>query len=465
MQPTVLETIVQTKNKAIALKKQAMPLETFLADLQPSDRDFYAALQTQKQQHKPAFILECKKASPSKGVLRPDFNIETIADVYKHYAQAISVLTEETFFQGDYANLSKVRSIASQPILCKDFIVDPYQVYLARHYGADAILLMLSVLTPAQYQELVAIAHALKMGVLTEVMNSQELDIAIHYNAKVIGINNRDLRDLTVDLNVTKKLAPTIPSDRIIISESGIKNNHHVRELSHIADGFLIGSALMGEKDLNTAVRKIIYGEHKICGLMQPDDAKQTYESGFIYGGFIFVPSSPRYINTEQAQEIQAKTPLLQYVGVFQNENISTVVQRANLLNLHAVQLHGEEDHNYIKQLRQELSLECQIWKAFPVNASIPELDHPHVQTYILDSKSAGSGEVFNWDLLQDKNLSKVMIAGGLHHENCLKVLAYHPKGLDFNSGVEVCVEGSSRLKQKDHQKIKQLSDKLQKTI
>lgn len=465
MQPTVLETIVQTKTKVIALKKQEMPLSMFQQSLQPSDRDFYAALQTQKQQHKPAFILECKKASPSKGLLRPDFNVEDIAHIYKQYAQAISVLTEETFFQGDYANLSKVRAIAAQPILCKDFIVDPYQIYLARYYGADAVLLMLSVLTEMQYKELVTVAHLLNMGVLTEVINEQEVSIAVNNNAKVIGINNRDLRDLTVDLNVTKTLAPTIPADRIIISESGIKTNHDIRELSNMADGFLIGSALMGEKDLNTAVRKVIYGEHKICGLMRPEDAKQTYASGFIYGGFIFVPSSLRYISIEQAQAIQLGTPSLQYVGVFQNEDISQVVRIAKTLNLHAVQLHGHEDLAYIEQLKQELPPECHIWKAFSVKTSVPDINDPHVQTYVLDGANAGSGQVFNWSLLQDKNLINVMIAGGLNYDNCLEALQYRPKGLDFNSGVEMCTANNSIQKHKDHQKIRQLSQKLQQNI
>lgn len=465
MQPTVLETIVQTKTKAIALKKKTMPLSMIQQNLQPSDRDFYAALATQKQQNKPVFILECKKASPSKGLLRPDFNVEDIAHVYKHYAQVISVLTEETFFQGDYANLSKVRTIATQPILCKDFIVDPYQIYLARYYGADAILLMLSVLTQVQYKELVNVAHSLNMGVLTEVINQQEVDIAVKNNAKVIGINNRDLRDLTVDLNVTKKLAPAIPADRIIISESGIKTNHHVRELSDVADGFLIGSALMGEKDLNTAVRKIIYGEHKICGLMRPDDARQTYASGFIYGGFIFVQSSPRYISAEQAQAIQLEAPLLQYVGVFQNEEITHVVRIAKALNLHAIQLHGQEDDIYIQELKQVLPPECQIWKALSVKTSVPETNHAHVDTYVLDGANAGSGQLFNWSLLYDKNLNNVMIAGGLNYGNCLQALRFYPKGLDFNSGVEMCTENNSVLKYKDHQKIRQLSEKLQQNI
>lgn len=150
-----------------------------------------------------------------------------------------------------------MRAQVAQPVLCKDFMVDPYQVYLARHYQADAILLMLSVLNDDQYRELAAVAHDLGMGVLTEVSNEQELKRAVDLQAKVIGINNRNLRDLTTDLNRTKQLAPLIPQGTIIISESGIYTHQQVRDLAEFANGFLIGSSLMAQSNLELAVRKL----------------------------------------------------------------------------------------------------------------------------------------------------------------------------------------------------------------
>ncbi|EGU57872.1 bifunctional indole-3-glycerol phosphate synthase/phosphoribosylanthranilate isomerase, partial [Vibrio tubiashii ATCC 19109] len=216
----VLAKIVRDKYQWVAERKESQPLETFKSDLTPSDRSFYTAL----KQDNTVFITECKKASPSKGLIRDDFDLDYIASVYNNHANAISVLTDEKYFQGSFDFLPQVRKQAKQPILCKDFMVDTYQVYLARHYSADAILLMLSVLSDEEYRELAEVAHSLDMGVLTEVSNEQELHRAVELGAKVIGINNRNLRDLSTDLNRTKELAPTIRQlapDATVISESG----------------------------------------------------------------------------------------------------------------------------------------------------------------------------------------------------------------------------------------------------
>lgn len=206
MQGTVLDKIVKDKAVWVEARKQQQPLESFQQRVALSSRSFYDALQGTRT----AFILECKKASPSKGLIRDDFDPEMIAGVYRHYASAVSVLTDEKYFQGDFAFLPVVSAAITQPVLCKDFIIDPYQIYLARYYQADAILLMLSVVDDEQYRQLAAIAHSLQMGVLTEVSNEQELERAIALEAKVVGINNRDLRDLSIDLNRTRELAPRL---------------------------------------------------------------------------------------------------------------------------------------------------------------------------------------------------------------------------------------------------------------
>lgn len=243
MQETVLHKIVRDKAQWIAARQQQQPLAGFQNDIVPSERSFYHALQGTRT----AFILECKKASPSKGLIRENFDPVEIATVYKDFASAISVLTDEKYFQGSFDFLPLVSKTVSQPVLCKDFIIDPYQIYLARYYQADAILLMLSVLTDEQYRQLAAVAHSLNMGVLTEVISEEELQRAIALEARVVGINNRDLRDLSIDLNRTRQLAPRVPHGVTVISESGINNYGQIRELSHYANGFLIGSALMSE--------------------------------------------------------------------------------------------------------------------------------------------------------------------------------------------------------------------------
>ncbi|OBU18580.1 bifunctional indole-3-glycerol phosphate synthase/phosphoribosylanthranilate isomerase [Photobacterium aquimaris] len=439
---TVLTKIIADKKIWVDARKEAQPLASFRHQLTLSDRDFYQALATNKANdiQRPAFILECKKASPSKGLIREDFDLDYIATVYNHYASAISVLTDEKYFQGNVEFLPKVRSQVKQPVLCKDFIIDSYQVYLARHYQADAILLMLSVLDDEQYQALAVVAESLQLGILTEVSNQAELTRAIKLKAKVVGINNRNLRDLSIDLNRTKQLAPDLPKDTIIISESGIYTHQQVRELSPYANGFLIGSSLMAADNLDLAVRKVLFGEHKVCGLTSTEDAHNAYQQGATYGGLIFVPSSPRYISLDQAAAVMAAAPL-NFVGVFQDSPLNDVITTATTLALTAVQLHGNESLQYIEQLRQQLPQHCQIWKAHAITDSVPDINQWPVDKHLFDSKvqgqSGGTGVCFDWSLIADNDKENSLLAGGLTPENIAQAASLGFSGLDMNSGVE----------------------------
>ncbi|KIU34928.1 bifunctional indole-3-glycerol-phosphate synthase TrpC/phosphoribosylanthranilate isomerase TrpF [Atlantibacter hermannii] len=429
---TVLAKIVADKAIWVEARKAQQPLASFQNDIVPSERHFYDALRGART----AFILECKKASPSKGVIRDDFDPARIAEVYKHHASAISVLTDEKYFQGSFDFLPIVSQIAPQPVLCKDFIIDAYQIYLARFYQADACLLMLSVLDDEQYRQLAAVAHSLNMGVLTEVSNEEELERAIALEAKVVGINNRDLRDLSIDLDRTRQLAPRLGAGVTVISESGINNYAQVRELSHFASGFLIGSALMGQDDLNAAVRSVLLGENKVCGLTRPEDASAAYEAGAIFGGLIFAASSPRMVTPEQAQAVMAGAPL-RYVGVFRDNPVQDVVTLAETLSLSAVQLHGSEDQSYINTLRAALPESVAIWKALSVAHSLPVRDLHYVDRYVFDNGQGGSGQRFDWSLLKGQDLDNVLLAGGLAADNCVEAAKLGCRGLDFNSGVE----------------------------
>lgn len=429
---TVLEKIVQDKALWVEARKSQQPLASFQNDLQPAERHFYEALRGTRT----VFILECKKASPSKGLIRADFDPATIAGIYRHYASAVSVLTDEKYFQGSFDFLPVVSAAITQPVLCKDFIIDPYQIYLARHYQADAILLMLSVLDDEQYRQLAAVAHSLKMGVLTEVSNEEELERAIALEAKVVGINNRDLRDLSIDLNRTRQLAPRLSHGVTVISESGIHNYAQVRELSHFANGFLIGSALMEEHDLDAGVRRVLLGDNKVCGLTRPQDAQAAHQAGALYGGVIFAAGSPRQVNEAQAQAVIAAAPL-KYVGVFRNQPIGDVVTLATSLSLAAVQLHGDEDKAYVAELRQALPDSVRIWKALSIKDRLPPRDWPHVDRYVLDNGQGGSGQRFDWSLVQGEDLADVLLAGGLSADNCVEAAQLGCAGLDFNSGVE----------------------------
>lgn len=429
---TVLHNIVHDKEIWVAARKLQQPLASFQNDITLSQRDFYHALQGSKT----VFILECKKASPSKGVIRENFNPADIAAVYKNYASAISVLTDEKYFQGSFDFLPLVSAAVTQPVLCKDFIIDAYQIQLARFYQADAILLMLSVLDDDRYRQLAAVAHSLNMGVLTEASNAKELDRAIALGAKVVGINNRDLRDLSISLDRTRELAPRLPKGVTVISESGINNYQQVRELSHFANGFLIGSALMSEPDLNAAVRRVLLGENKVCGLTRAQDAAAAYHAGAVYGGLIFVGSSPRYVDIAKARTVISGAPL-KYVGVFRDAKIETVQQTTERLSLAAVQLHGQEDQSYINQLRAILPASCQIWRALRVDDAVPQRNLQHVERYVLDHGNGGTGQRFDWSLLAGQPLDNVLLAGGLSADNCCAAAQLGCAGLDFNSGVE----------------------------
>lgn len=320
-------------------------------------------------------------------------------------------------------------------------MVDTYQVYLARHYSADAILLMLSVLDDEQYRALAEVAASLNMGILTEVSNEDELHRAVNLGAKVIGINNRNLRDLSTDLNRTKELAPLIRElapQATVISESGIYTNQQVRDLSAHADGFLIGSSLMAEKNLELAARKVILGENKVCGLTHPDDAAKAYRAGAVLGGLIFVKSSPRYVDMETARLTMSGAPL-NYVGVFQNEAADFILDTVKALGLKAVQLHGQEDQQFVDQLRSQLADDVEIWKAYGVTDSLPSLLSNNIDRHLLDTKigsqTGGTGLVFDWSLIGDP--SRVMLAGGITPFNAQKAAQQGCLGLDLNSGVE----------------------------
>jgi indole-3-glycerol phosphate synthase / phosphoribosylanthranilate isomerase len=439
--PNVLETIVIDKHQEIAERKKALPLATFVDQLVPSERSFFKALQAANA----GFILECKKASPSKGLIRANFDLDEIIAAYSPYAAAISVLTDEKYFQGKFEYLRYVRSKVTQPVINKDFFVDPYQVYLARYHQADAILLMLSVLDDTSYRALSTLAEQYQLDVLTEVSNAEEVKRAVALKAKIIGINNRNLRDLSTDLATTENLVPLIKQlathEHVIISESGIYTNHEIRRLAPLVDGFLVGSALMAQVDVALAVKQLVYGKVKVCGIGSSDTAKLVSNSPASYAGLIFADKSPRKVSVEHAQQIVHAMPN-QYVGVFVNAPLRQVADYAKVLNLSAVQLHGQEDQAYIDSLRPLLPVGCQIWLAKGVEQQLPTMPETGIDYWLLDCKvgaqTGGTGQRFDWQLLQDaEDKARLILAGGLNPENIQQAAATGMAMLDLNSGVE----------------------------
>ncbi len=256
---TVLDSIVQARRERIdELRARFGHLRA--EDLERSQRSFAAALRTRSGQGRspqPALIMECKAASPSRGTIRSDYDPASLAAQYAPYAAAVSVLTEPDRFNGSFDDLAAVREVVDVPVLCKDFIVDEVQVLAARSLGADAVLLMLSVVPDDVYRELAELAHSLGMEVLTEVSTPQEMHRASALGAEVIGINNRDLRTLETDLARTEEMAPLAPAGVVLVGESGVGAAEDVRRLSGLVDALLVGSSLSGAPDPAEAARQL----------------------------------------------------------------------------------------------------------------------------------------------------------------------------------------------------------------
>ncbi|OFT36997.1 indole-3-glycerol phosphate synthase [Actinomyces sp. HMSC08A09] len=256
---TVLDSIVQARRERIdELRARFGHLRA--EDLERSQRSFAAALRTRSGQGRspqPALIMECKAASPSRGTIRSDYDPASLAAQYAPYAAAVSVLTEPDRFNGSFDDLAAVREVVDVPVLCKDFIVDEVQVLAARSLGADAVLLMLSVVPDDVYRELAELAHSLGMEVLTEVSTPQEMHRASALRAEVIGINNRDLRTLDTDLARTEEMAPLAPAGVVLVGESGVGAPEDVRRLSGLVDALLVGSSLSGAPDPAEAAREL----------------------------------------------------------------------------------------------------------------------------------------------------------------------------------------------------------------
>ncbi len=260
--PDILKKILDHKLGEVSSSRIAMPfveLRARIADL-PPPRGFKSALQITSDANGMAIIAEVKKGSPSKGVIRADFDPINIAVIYaENGAACLSILTDEHFFLGRLEYLKNIRNIVNIPLLRKDFIFDPYQVYEARSAGADAILLIAAMLDLPILRDLVSLAGELSLDVLLEVHEERELEKALEVECGMIGINNRNLRTFETNLSTTERLAPLIPSDRLIVAESGINSRKEILHLQSFGTkSFLIGEALMREPDIGAKLREFL---------------------------------------------------------------------------------------------------------------------------------------------------------------------------------------------------------------
>jgi len=259
--PDILKKIITRKKEEIKERKASLPLREIKKRVQDANptHDFESAIQQQLTAGKPAIIAEIKKASPSRGTICEDFDPVALAQCYeKAGATCLSVLTDVDFFQGSDKDLSAARAACLLPILRKDFIIDPYQVYESRMIGADCILLIVAALTDKNIQELSELATELDMDVLIEVHDREELERGLMLRTPLIGINNRNLHTFETDIQTTLELLPDVFHDRIIVTESGIHTIEDVKEMrKHSVDTFLVGEAFMSSDDPGKKLKEL----------------------------------------------------------------------------------------------------------------------------------------------------------------------------------------------------------------
>lgn len=445
----VLGGIAAAKRVELARRLDGVSIDALRAGAEPTGRSLVHVLARPGAR----FILEIKRASPSGGAIRRSADPAAIARGYGGVADALSVLCDAPFFGGSLDDLRAARTAFDGPILAKDFFVDPRQVAEARIAGADAILVILALLDDHEAREMIAEARRFGMDALVEVHDEAEMRRALALGAPLIGINNRNLRDLSVDLATTEQLAKLAP-DRVLVSESGISARDEVERLGSHVDAFLVGSSLMRSADPAAAARQLAFGRVKLCGLNCAADLEAARPAAF--AGFMFVPESPRHVPAGQVQPLAqlARGYGVLPVGVFRDAPIGLVADIAKDLGLHAVQLHGAEDGEYVRALRRGLPGACEIWTALGVGRE-PLADRGGDRP-LFDNEGGGSGRTFDWALVRDHpQLARAVVAGGLGPHNARAAQRLGAYAIDVGSALD------ERPGRKSPEKIAALFDAL----
>ena len=460
----ILDKIIEATKIRVAQEKQVESPEAVKAAALalPSDTGFPFEAALRQQDFN--FICEVKKASPSKGIIAEDFPYLDIAKEYEVAgAAAISVLTEPDFFKGDKKYLQEIASTVKIPVLRKDFIIDEYQIYQAKVWGASAILLICACLDMPTLTKFRELADSLGLSSLVEAHDENEVQMAIDCGARIIGVNNRNLKDFTVDVQNSVRLRNLVQDDVIFVSESGLETPEDIQVLRDNN----IGVALMGETFMRSPnkVEKLayLYGSTyytpkvKMCGISKVETIPAVVEAKPDYMGLVFAPSK-RQVTVDQAKTLvealhkqytkrynngteQSNNDEIKTVGVFVNETLDNLVTIAKGINLDVVQLHGDEDEAFIQSLKGRTNVE--IWKAVQIRSAADaeawidsSADMLLFDAYHKDERG-GTGEVFDWSCL-DEFERPFMLAGGIDSTNVARAIrTVRSYGIDISSGIE----------------------------
>ena len=433
IEDTVLATIINPKCEDV--------LKIDVASLPKRNTEFRSLYKALKTGAGRSFILECKKSSPTLGDFCKDFSLDRLISCYEGHAAAISVLCEEHFFKGSLEYLRYVRAHTTLPVICKDFIICKEQLLAACSAGADAVLLMLQLLTRERFLELYAFARELGLEVLCEVDTEDDAKFASDHKLPVIGINNRNLRILKIDLNNARKLYPMLPKESAVVSESGISSYQDLRSLSPIKS-FLIGSSLSGAPDVFYAANSMLYGINKICGIKTKEALDAAIRGHAAIAGLIFARKSPRFVDLTTAKAlIRHGHPKIAFAAVVVDEKLSDLIRLVHETQVDFLQLHGHESVEEIRKIRKALP-DTRIIKAICIRSEddfkLFELYVKEVDLIILDSGTPGSGSSFDWNAIPDHiDRTRTLLSGGIGLHNIDKALACGFAGLDMNSALE----------------------------
>ena len=460
----ILDKIIEATKIRVAQEKQVESPESVKAAALalPSDTGFPFEAALRQQDFN--FICEVKKASPSKGIIAEHFPYLEIAKEYEVAgAAAISVLTEPDFFKGDKKYLQEIASTVKIPVLRKDFIIDEYQIYQAKVWGASAILLICACLDVPTLTKFRGLADSLGLSSLVEAHDEHEVQMAIDCGARIIGVNNRNLKDFTVDVQNSVRLRNLVQDDVIFVSESGLETPEDIQVLRDNN----IGVALMGETFMRSPnkVEKLayLYGptyytpKVKMCGISKVETIPAVVEAKPDYMGLVFAPSK-RQVTVDQAKTLveelhkqytkrynngaeQSNNDEIKTVGIFVNETLDNLVTIATEVNLDAVQLHGDEDEAFIQSLKERTNVE--VWKAVQIRsaADVEKWIDSSADMLLFDAyhkdERGGTGEVFDWSSL-DAFERPFMLAGGIDSTNVARAIrTVRPYGIDISSGIE----------------------------
>ena len=474
LEGTVLALMVRRRFKRLA------ELPPVSADIRPTPptRAFERALAAPGRR----FIFEVKTASPSEGVMNPDFapqDLRRLASLLDRFADAVSVLVEPDFFGGSFERLAQVRALVGKPILAKDIVVDERQILAAKRAGADAVLLMLSVLSDEGFAELARFAASLGLDVICEAHDEAELTSAARLGARVIGVNNRNLRTLETDVANTIRLAPRIPADRVFVSESGFLAREDPLEVeagcgaARLPDAYLIGSALSKAEDPSAALRELVFGRVKVCGITRAEDARDAAATGALAVGIILAKRSTRAVPLESAPLLAAEIRRdaaamglpLQVAAVLDAEEaqLPAFLEALRRMNPDVVELHGRLDPTLSASLRRALP-SAELRAALAGNG--PNLERTaaallasgDAESVLLDAsaptaaggRTGGAGVRFDHRALgRFASLGRIAVAGGLNDRNVGELARRlpAPMEIDVNSGVESAPGIKSRTK------------------